>query len=127
MTQHTSYLLVSRASRYALAVLFSFGVFLRYPAQFKQRHQSQNNMSRTPTNINQKTSIKLGSDLPSNSQFKSISQLSYQPQRFIEHDIEILDPYKSHTTLTWIGGGNKDHYARTNITTDPFPGRMCHL
>ena len=79
------------------------------------------NMPRTPSNVNQKTSIKLGNPLPGKQIFKSVNQLSYPNQKQISTSVDVLDPYKSHTTLTWIGG-NDDQYTRHNITTDPFPG-----
>lgn len=83
-------------------------------------------MSNKPLNANQIASIKLGNNLPGKQVFKSVNQLSYQTQKQVSTSVDVLNPYKSHTTLTWIGG-NDDHYTRHNITTDPFPGSKCQV
>ena len=56
-----------------------------------------------------------------NKAYQSINRLSYQPQKKVDVSVDILDPYKSHTTLSWIGCHNTDYSRDWSINTLPAP------
>ena len=51
---------------------------------------------------------------------KSIQQLSYIPQKRVDVSVDILDPYKSHTNLSWIGCHTTDYSRDWSINNLPF-------
>lgn len=53
--------------------------------------------------------------------YQSVNRLSYQPQKKVEVSVDILDPYKSHTNLSWIGCHQTDYSRDWSITTLPPP------
>ncbi len=54
-------------------------------------------------------------------EYNSIQRLSYQPQRKVDVDVDILDPYKSNTKLSWIGCQKTDYSRDWSINNLPFP------
>lgn len=59
--------------------------------------------------------------------YSSINRLSYQPIRKVDVDVEILDPYKSHTTLSWIGCHKTDYSRDWSINNLPFPPSFVNI
>ncbi len=65
------------------------------------------------------THIHLGSG---ETHYTSTHKFAFQPPKRLDDHLDVMDPYKSHTSLGWTGCEGKTNYSTQSLASQPFPG-----